>query len=59
MNPILMGIIRHALTALGGGLVTNGTLSDSDLNTAIGAVVTLVGILASIWAKRQAAPAAK
>lgn len=54
MNPILMGVIRHALTAFGGALVTNGTLSSDELNMAIGAVITLVGVVASVLAKRQA-----
>lgn len=52
MNKVLAGIVRHVLTASGGALVANGTISDSDLQTAIGAVVTLVGIIASALSKR-------
>jgi hypothetical protein len=54
MNSVWLGIIRHALTALGGGLVTSGAISDSELQTAIGAVVTLIGLAASIISKRAA-----
>lgn len=52
MNAVL-GIIRHILTAAGGSLVTNGTLSDGDLQTGIGALVTVIGIAWSIWDKKK------
>lgn len=52
---IVLGIVRHALTTLGGGLVMNGYLTDGDLQAAVGALMTLLGIGASVWAKRQSA----
>ena len=52
MTPIWFGILRHALTAIGGGLVTGGYLSDGDIQAAIGAVLTLIGIAASVLNKR-------
>ena len=53
MNPMILGILRHALTTLGGGLAMNGTLSGDDLNTAIGCITTLIGIAWSVYDKRQ------
>lgn len=52
MNPAIAGLIRHALTTLGGVLVTNGWLSDGELQASIGAVVTVVGVVWSIYEKR-------
>ena len=54
MIPIALGIARHLLTAAGGALVNSGYLSGSDLETAVGAAMTLLGIYASIYAKRSA-----
>lgn len=52
MNKVLAGIVRHVLTAAGGALVAKGTIADSDLQAVIGAVVTIVGVVASVIAKR-------
>lgn len=52
MNAVL-GIIRHVLTTLGGGLVTNGTITDSMLETGVGAVLTLIAIGWSIFDKKK------
>ena len=57
MQAAIMGVIRHLLTALGGGLVASGTLSGDDMNAAIGAITTLVGIAWSVFSKRKAATA--
>lgn len=57
MQAAILGVIRHVLTALGGGLVASGTLSGDDLNLAIGAISTLVGIAWSVVAKRKTATA--
>ena len=55
MTSIILGLVRHALTAAGGALVANGTLGGSDLEAGIGAIITLVGLVASVWSKRKAA----
>lgn len=55
MQAAVIGLIRHALTTFGGGLVTNGTLADSDFQAAVGALMTLVGIVWSVIEKRNAA----
>ena len=55
MKDAIFGIVRHVLTTLGGGLVASGALSGDDLNAAIGAVLTLGGVIWSVINKRKAA----
>lgn len=50
---ILPGIIRHILTVLGGGFVADGWLTDNELNSAVGAILTLIGVGWSIWQKSR------
>lgn len=52
---IWAGLIRHALTAVGGGLVASGYLSGAELDAAVGAILTLAGIAASVYVKRRVA----
>ena len=49
---ILFGVVRHVLTTAGGALVGTGTLTGSEVEAAVGAILTLIGIAASVWAKR-------
>ena len=51
----ILSFVRHILTFGGGFLVTNGTLSASDMETAVGAIITLGGIVWGIFDKRQRA----
>jgi hypothetical protein len=53
-DTVLNGIVRHILTAAGGAMVARGSLAESELELAVGAVITLVGILWSAIAKRKA-----
>lgn len=54
MTPEMVGgIVRHALTAVGGYLVATGALDAATTETAIGALVTLAGIAWSIWTKTR------
>ena len=55
MREAVMGILRHGLTTLGGAVVGSGYLSGSELEAAIGAILTLVGVIWSVIQKRQAA----
>lgn len=55
MSKMIMGVVRHLISTFGGGLVAQGVLSSSDLEMAIGSIVTLVGIVASVLAKREQA----
>ncbi len=56
MNAEVVGaIVRHALTSIGGYFVATGALDINTLETAIGAIVTLVGVAWSIWTKAREA----
>lgn len=52
MNEIILGLLRHGLTAAGGSLVTKGLIGADDLAQGVGAVMTLVGIVWSVMHKR-------
>jgi len=54
MKDAILGIVRHILTAGGGALVANGVVADGDVQTAIGAIVALVGVVLSVLEKRKA-----
>ena len=53
----MFGIIRHALTAIGGALVTKGVIDEAGLTEAVGALVTLIGVVWSATSKKEDAPA--
>lgn len=59
MQPVITGIVRHLLTALGGGLVGDGLLDQDQLNGGIGAVVLLVTIGWSVYTNKKNAAKAK
>jgi hypothetical protein len=50
-----LGLVRHILTFVGGYLVTSGVLTEVTLNTGIGAVATLIGIVWSVIDKNKRA----
>lgn len=52
MQQAILGVVRHVLTTVGGGLVSGGLLNSDELTQAIGAVLTLVGIAWSVISKR-------
>lgn len=49
----VIGIVRHALTFVGGILVLKGYLDESLMGEIIGGAVTLVGTVWSVIAKKQ------
>ena len=49
----ILGIIRHTLTFGGGFLVTSGYITESSLDAAIGALVTLIGVIWSVVDKNK------
>ena len=51
MKDVILGVLRHGLTAGGGALVTNGLANSQTLDEAVGALMTLVGVAWSIWEK--------
>ena len=54
MKEKTLGIIRHALTFVGGVLVTQGVLDDALFMELFGAVMTLVGGVWSVIDKNKA-----
>jgi len=49
----LLGIIRHALTFIGGIFVIKGYLDESLANEIIGGLSTLIGTVWSIFDKKE------
>lgn len=52
-DTVLNGIVRHVLTAVGGALVTKGVMGETELEMAIGAVITIAGVIWSALAKKK------
>ncbi len=55
----ILGLIRHVLTFGGGILASKGILATSDVELAVGAAVTLIGIVWSALSKSDKFPAIK
>lgn len=51
-KEIVLGIIRHTLTFVGGILITKGLLDETLVSELTGAVLTLTGGIWSILSKR-------
>jgi hypothetical protein len=51
---MILGLVRHILTFGGGLLVTKGYLDEATAQQAVGAVITLGGIVWSALAKKKA-----
>lgn len=52
MSIIISSLIRHALTLVAGGLIADGTLTDSDLQVVSGAVTTVAVVIWSVVEKK-------
>lgn len=52
MKDMILGIVRHLITAGGVALVTKGVLDAATANTAVGAVMTLLSVGWSVYEKR-------
>jgi hypothetical protein len=50
-NAILLGQIRHLLTAVGGALVAFGVLEEGIVTEGIGAAMTIIGFALSVKSK--------
>lgn len=55
LSEIIFGLIRHALTSFGGAAVASGWITSSQVTEGIGALMTLIGIIWSIYSKRKVA----
>jgi deferrochelatase/peroxidase EfeB len=53
LEPLIMGLARHLLTAAGGALVTYGYMDASQGQALSGALLTLVGVGFSVWDKKR------
>ena len=51
-KDVILGLVRHILTIGGGFLVAKGTIDAPGLETAVGALVTIIGVAWSILDKR-------
>ena len=49
----VLGIIRHALTFVGGILVTRGLIEEAMVQEIIGGVASLVGLVWSVVSKKE------
>lgn len=52
---VIQSLVRHGLTSAGAIIVTKGLASQSDTDTAAGAIMVLIGFSHSLWVKWQAA----
>ncbi len=57
MEAIILGFVRHAMTAGGGALIAGGYFTDGQWLDAAGASVTLTGLILSAIKNRKPASA--
>lgn len=50
---IVAAIVRHLLTAVGGGLAVKYGVDGVELEAIVGGVAALAGVVWSVWDKRQ------
>ena len=55
MKEQTLGLIRHALTFVGGILVAKGVVDDATSLELVGAIVTIIGGVWSVLSKKTAA----
>lgn len=51
----ILAVLRHALSSVGGVLVTSGYLTSTEAATIVGAVLTIAGVGWSIYERNQQA----
>lgn len=51
---VIAALVRHIVTAVGGGLLASWGLDGDTINGVAGAVATIAGVAWSIWDKRRA-----
>jgi hypothetical protein len=52
MKESILGVTRHILTTAGGYLVSTGLIASNELELAVGAIITLAGVVWSIFDKK-------
>lgn len=55
MKDQVLGLIRHALTFVGGIIVAKGLIEEGMVQEVLGGIMTLVGSVWSIASKKKAA----
>lgn len=50
----VLGLLRHVLTFVGGVVIAKGLVDEGQVTELIGGVMTLVGTIWSVWAKKTA-----
>lgn len=53
MKDVMLGVLRHVLTAGGGVLVGKGVLTAATVDSTVGAVLTLIGVVWSVVTKMK------
>lgn len=54
MQEKILGIVRHILTAAGGGLIASGTADEATVQTIVGGIIAAAGVVWSWFNKRKA-----
>jgi len=49
-TEVVLGLIRHALTVLGGALASKGYIDTSMVDATVGAIIIIIG---TAWSVRQ------
>ena len=52
-DSVLNGLVRHSLTAAGGYLVAKGMIDEGSVETVVGAIIALAGVVWSAVAKKK------
>ena len=52
-KDIMMGLIRHILTFLGGTIIAKGVADEAAMTELIGGLMTVIGAIWSITAKKK------
>lgn len=52
-KAVILGVIRHVLTAAGGAFATKGYVAASDVEVIVGGIATLIGVVWSVIEKKK------
>lgn len=52
-TPIILGLVRHILTIGAGALASRGVIGENEVETTVGAVLAIVGIVWSAIDKKR------
>lgn len=53
LQDSILGLVRHGLTSVGGAFIGKGVVTGDQLEVIVAGVVTLLGVLWSLWDKAQ------